>query len=92
MCPGLCYSMYMLTNTNPRPSSPSTPAQEAPVRTFFPAVDMTGAFGPANDGIVVIEVQARTYAEAYRGAVEQLLFDPEGTVRHAMRARLNGDM
>lgn len=61
-------------------------ANAATPTTFFPAVDM------GDWGMCVIEVQALTYADAYRGAVEQFLIDPHGTLRHAITARLMGDL
>lgn len=80
----------MLMNTNPAPRSTTYVAEEATMSaqptTFFPTVDMGEA------GFVTLEVQALTYMDAYKGAVEQLLVDPEGTMRHALLARLNGDM
>jgi hypothetical protein len=59
---------------------------EVKMTSFFPAVDMGTA------GIVTIEVLAADYATAYRGAVEQLLLEPEATLKHAMLARLHGEM
>lgn len=50
--------------------------------TFFPTVDM-GA-----QGLVTIEVIAPDYRTAYLGAVEALLLDPEGVMRHAMTDKL----
>ncbi len=80
----------MLMNTNPAPRSTTYVAEEATMSTtpttFFPTVDMGEA------GLVTVEVKALTYMDAYKGAVEQLLVDPEGTMLHALRARMTGDM
>jgi hypothetical protein len=42
-------------------------------------------------GLISIDVWAHDYATAYRGAVEQMLIDPHGTVLHRMRQILSGE-
>ncbi len=54
--------------------------------THYVVVDMGRA------GLITQAVDALSYDQAYRGAVEQLLLEPEATLVHGMRARLTGDM
>lgn len=42
-------------------------------------------------GLIAIDVWAHDYATAYRGAVEQMLIDPHGTVLHRMNQILAGE-
>lgn len=59
----------------------SNDAAPAP-RTFDVLVD-TGTYG-----LMSFEVEALTYYDAYKGAVEALLLDYDGTVVHALNSRL----
>lgn len=59
-------------------ASTSTPQAQ----NFEVAVDM-GAMG-----IVLVEMWALTYMDAYKGAVEQMLLDPIGTMQHRARGIL----
>lgn len=52
------------------------------LQSFEVAVDM-GLMG-----IVLVEVWALTYMDAYKGAVEQMLIDPMGTMLHRQRGIL----
>ena len=58
----------------------SNDAAPAP-RTFDVLVD-TGR------GLLSMEVMALTYYDAYKGAVESLLTDYDGTIAHAVNSRL----
>jgi hypothetical protein len=62
----------------------STTTAPRPLELFSVLVD-------SHVGLISIDVWAHDYAAAYRGAVEQLLIDPHGTVLHRMRQILAGE-
>jgi hypothetical protein len=62
----------------------SAPLLPRPIELFSVLVD-------SHVGLISIDVWAHDYATAYRGAVEQMLIDPHGTVLHRMRQILSGE-